>query len=208
MVFGQEGISSNSYVFNDDLFSQDELFLTHLFSKNKMFVKSLEKPSIIALAHYPELKETRIKFKKAHLPYSMDARPSFFSIFKPARKRTYIIRVNDLLSNSSGFVADSLELSAQIGLLGHEYAHIAFYQSKSGIELIGVFLRYITRKSYKAKIERDTDTSAIKHGLGNELRAFSYNMHHIQNISKNYKKRLERYYLSTEEIETLLNINK
>jgi hypothetical protein len=67
----------------------------------------------------------------------------------------------------------NLPINAQIGILGHELAHIIDYNKKSITELIAVAINYGINPAYHAWFEKSTDRRAIDHGLGWELYAYS-----------------------------------
>ncbi len=207
-VYSQEDVSKLEYLFNEKIIAHKKQLLEERFGKKKRFLKSIELSSLAAISHYPELSETTIRFKRTALHYSMNARPTFWSIFKHSANRTYIIRVNNRLTQESGLIADSLDFNAQVGLLGHEFAHISDYQTKNSFQLLRDLFGYAFSKKYKIKFERETDQRTLEHGLVCQSIAFSEFIEDTTMVSKKYKKRLSKYYLNLKEKIDFLHINK
>lgn len=203
-IFAQEDSDEKHHLLQEKIGQVKKALLNAKFSKRKKLLKSLEVPSLTALSYYPELLHTRISFRKKHLPYSMNAQPTFLSMFRPINKRKYVIRVNSILSEKSGFIADSLEFNAQVGLIGHEFAHIAYYQSKTGLQLLKQFVKYAFSKKFRRKWECDTDISTINHGLGYQLLYLAKYLENGQDIPKEYRKKHKKNYLQSHEIEAII----
>lgn len=70
------------------------------FSKNKQIPKVLERHTLTALAHYPELRHTSIRFVFRYLNKSvMAARPVVHTLLPFSDKRMYDIIINPYLSS-------------------------------------------------------------------------------------------------------------
>lgn len=207
-IYSQEDVSKFEFWFNEKKIAHKKHLLEERFGKKKRFLKSIELASLTAISHYPELSETNIRFKRTPIHYSMNARPTFWSIFKKPCQRKYIIRVNNRLTQESGIIADSLDFNAQVGLIGHEFAHISDYQSKNGLQLLRDLWGYTFSKKYKIKFERNTDQKTLEHGLVCQSIAFSEFIENTELVSKKYKAQLKKYYLSIKEKIDYIHINK
>lgn len=203
-IYAQEDIETSHHLLHERIGHVKKALLTAKFSKRKKLLKTLELPSLTALSYYPELMQTHIVFRKKRLPYSMNAQPTVWSLFRHANKRKYIIRVNHFLSENSGFVADSLEFNAQVGLIGHEFAHIAYYQSKTGLQLMGEFIKYGFSKKFRRKYETETDLRTVEHGLAYQLLSLARFLETSEKIPKKYRKKHSRGYMQTHEIEHVI----
>jgi len=64
------------------------------YSNNKTILKDFENQTVIALSYFSELKDTKIKFRLKNRTTPLATRPSFFSMFRSAKKRTYIITIS------------------------------------------------------------------------------------------------------------------
>ena len=147
------------------------------YGEHKILPQNFEIQALIALSHYPELKNTHIEFKFKKAKSAHAARPDFWSIFKPKDERKYIIfispEVDEHLECSR---LAHLSYNAQIGVLGHELAHITDYSQRNFCGILNFGIRY-TRNKTIAEIETATDMSAIEHGLGYQLLAWSESVH-------------------------------
>lgn len=155
------------------------------------------------LSYYPELDSIRIIVKEAKISSSLNARPTPFSLlFRRRENRKYKIRINVKKGDSLALFSEAT-IKAQIGVLGHELAHIVDYNHRS---LGGVFKRlfsYTTIKG-KEKYEKEIDSMAVHAGLGEELHAWSSYVLNESNATKLYKEYKRKVYLEPEEIEIIL----
>jgi len=188
------------YVKSDDLLRYDDLF--NKFGKNKILPTGFEIQALVALSHFPELKKEQIEFRFKKTKVAHTSSPAFFSVFKKANERKYIITIS---TKTKVGLEDTqlvnLSYNAQIGVLGHELAHIADYQALNFGGLLKFGLHYIKEKDIVAT-ENRTDKITIQHGLGYQLWAWSNEVHelHIQDG------RGDRY-LSPGQIMALIDEN-
>ena len=157
--------------------------LRKLCGHRKKAPKAFELQTLLAISHYPDLYWARIKFKcrkNAGLPIS--ARPSFVDFIHSRKHRRYKI----VMRTGSRYVLNR-NFDQQVGLIGHELAHIQYYRHKSFLSLIKVGFRYVTSQKYRIKFELDTDLRTIEYGLGWQLRSASIYMN-IQAIEENMRR--------------------
>jgi hypothetical protein len=134
------------------------------------FRYSIEK----ALFKYPHLKKIQIEFILCKQYIPLTAQWNIFDTFKAPHKRRYRIYISE--SSCSAFqyaLLQNLPLYAQIGIIGHELAHIDYYLHSNGWELISIALRYIF-PSFVDKFEHSTDKKAIEFGFEKELLNYSF----------------------------------
>lgn len=163
---------------------------------NKEFLAGYELISLIALAHFPELKDTKIVFKSKSINSTMQAKPKGLNIFRRKGKRKYVVIINTI---NPKVPLDSISFNAKIGVLGHELAHIIDYENKNSWQIIGIGLRY-GNKNYRAKFERATDQRTLDYGLKWQSYDFStYVFKYNQNNTKylDYKKKV---YMTPDDI--------
>jgi hypothetical protein len=171
------------------------------FGANKKLIPGYELPLLIALAHYPELKHTKISF---HFRKNSAAAFTTFKLLSAlGARRHYVIIFNDDPS-TTGIVWKEATLNAQIGLAGHELGHIAEFQNMSNMGVIWWGVRYLLSKKKHRELERATDQATIDHGLGWQL--FDWNNFAITSLltSEKYRRVKRAFYLSPEEIEEQL----
>lgn len=170
-----------------------------VFGRFKFMPPIFEKQILLALSFFPELRDSKITFvcKKASSPLS--CRPTWLSLFRTKKKRTYKVTISIQTSAKlNPIMFANLPFNAQVGVLGHELSHIVDYQNRSFWGLVGIGLGQIFG-SFLDKLEFQTDKRCIEHGLGYQLKAWSEYVRQTLNIERwrgaggNPKKNKERY---------------
>jgi len=163
--------------------------------------ESYREAANIALAYYPELKNCRIKFvdsgksKIAH-----QAIPSFLSCLKLKKNRTYLIRIaSDQYGELDSTLFQNLEFESQVGVLGHELAHILDYNDESSISILFKGLKYQFSKTFRTKYERETNEEAISRDLGSQILSWS------KEVNQYLLQDNRNYYHSPLEVELMLD---
>ncbi len=124
---------------------------------------------LVVRQYFPELASNTINLKfKRHSGRIISARPGV-NILRGRRARKYFIVVK---SGSDDYVLEN-EPNAQIGLIGHEFPHLAHYSSKTNLSLMIFGIRYGVSKQFRTKTERNTDIEVIRRGLGWQLKSFN-----------------------------------
>ena len=175
---------------------------------NKIVPDSIWREAYIALAHYPELKNTPIEFRfKEEIKKSfMQAQPKFGGIFKNKKKRGYTIFISKKFNiEDQEFSVHTVPKDVLIGWIGHELGHVMDYQNRSGLNLVWFGLKYITSKNYIREAERMADVYAVNHGLGENIIATKDFILNHADLSDAYKSRIKNLYLSQEEILVLID---
>lgn len=156
-----------------------------------------------ALTFFPSLKEVSIEFKfKTDIKKStMQAQPDFRSVFRSRSSRTYYIFISEKFKISGReFKTTALPSDIIIGWVGHELGHIMDYENRGTLNLIWFGIRYLYLENHIVEAERSADTFAVKQGMGEYiLKTKDFILNH-SDIDEAYKKRIQRFYLSPEEI--------
>jgi hypothetical protein len=162
--------------YEDSLSAKSLQHLKDNFSYKKTLPLGFESQSLIALSYFPELKNIKIIFKVQNRKTPLSTKPSIVSLFKNAKRRTYIITISKK-SNSflDTITLHNLNYNAQIGVLGHELSHVCDFSNKNIIELTKIFFGHLSSK-FINKFEFNTDRICINHMLGNQLLAWSINV--------------------------------
>jgi len=168
------------------------------FGKNKKLIKEFELQSLIALSYYPELKNVPITFCFYNIKTTAEVRPEYFSALKNSNRK-YVVYINKNV-HTEGVLLKDVSFNAQIGVLGHELAHILDYEGRSVTSLFGLAFNYLIIKNH-AKYERSIDELAIKRGLGWQELEFADFMQNRSNATARYKHFKQINYLSSAEIE-------
>lgn len=139
------------------------------FEFRKKFPEAIKAQVLTALSYYPQLQRTRIifRFKKRKTP--LTSRPRISHVFLPKKWRTYVITIStETTANLAPILFSKLPYNAQIGVLGHEIAHILEYTSQTSFQLIGLGFK-IGNPSFTDQFEFKTDERTIANGLGYQL---------------------------------------
>lgn len=172
------------------------------FGARKTIPDQYRKPILLALSHYPELKDSKISFEAIPSSFALESRPSVLSLFGREKNRRYRVIINtDEQETFKAAFFDNLSSQAQVGAVGHELGHTSYYRDKNLWQLAMVALAY-PWNSFRGRFERETDIRAVEHCLGNHLLQWSKEIR--VNISGKWA--IDRYYLAPFEIEALLGI--
>ncbi|MCW3806498.1 hypothetical protein [Plebeiibacterium marinum] len=178
-------------------------FLGEKMGANKRLLPEFEKTIYHALAYFPELEQTHIKFKYQNIKTTLNARPTILSLlFKKKENRRYIVRINSSKRDSS-IQLSKVSYNAQIGVLAHEFSHFIDYSEK-GIWGILKRLASYTNKKSKARFEKEIDQMTIERGLGWQLHDWAHTVLYDSNASKKYKKLKREIYLTPGKIRDYL----
>ena len=159
----------------------------------------------VALSRYPELHHTRIILKHKPINSTMQAQPSPEFIFKRKNKRGYRIFVNNNPLRT-GIDYKELSFNGLVGWIGHEFAHLIDYNTMKNRELLGFIVGYVFNKRKMRRTERNADRETIKRGLGIQLLDGVNFFEKNNKVSKKYRKRKQKNYLS--EAEIMLDIKR
>lgn len=179
----------------------NEQSLEKRFGNKKTLVDDFRLPILVALAQYPELSDTKISFRLAKKESAGKTTFTFLSFFN--RRKHFIIYINNDPKNT-GILFEDASFNAQVGMIGHELAHVVEFESLGTKATIWWALNYLA-KYRRRKIEQEIDRATIKHGLGWQL--FSWNSFVLKSSSVNprYKLIKERYYLLPAQIEKIIS---
>ena len=170
--------------------------LMALYGNNKRFVPEFELPALLALSCYPDLREVAINFSMKNIHTSLATRPRAHTVFRQQRHYTIFI------DNDSEYTTPLLHdapFNAQVGIIGHELAHIADYEQKTGWQIIGTGLRYLHHPSRPA-FERGIDLLALQRGLCHQLYDWALFIE-ASEASPEYKAYKRKTYMTVEEVK-------
>lgn len=174
----------------------------------KTIPESIEHEVKAALDYYPILEDSLIefRFKKNIKKSTMQARPKFSSFFKSKKNREYVILISEKFKISDKeFSTKDIPSDILIGWIGHELGHIMDYQNRSKADLIWFGLKYVFSDSHIIEAERAADTFAVSHGMETYILKTKDFILNNSAITPSYKLRIEKYYLSPEEIMDIVN---
>lgn len=116
----------------------------------------------------------------------MQARPTVWStLTRSAPNRTYLINIaTKSHAMFEPILLENMEFNAQVGVLGHELAHISDFSKRSFWGMLGILLGNLSPQ-YLDKMEYATDDRTVVRGLGHQLLAWST---HVSTASETYFK--------------------
>ncbi|MDB5242487.1 MAG: hypothetical protein JWP57_3112 [Spirosoma sp.] len=173
------------------------------FSTNKIIPPVIKRNVLIALACYPELMNTHIRFVfRQNLRSSvMQAQPVFKTLLTKKANWAYQINISALFRlTHTAIPIHQLPDPIMIGWIGHELGHIMDYESRSTMGMIEFGLGYFLSSDYVKRAERTADDFAVGHGLGPYLiQTKQFILNHAE-LPQAYKDKIARLYVSPEEI--------
>lgn len=159
-----------------------------------------------AISYFSELKNVNIKVRYGNIKTTMQCRPRWDFIFHKKEKRSYVMYIGKKLKKGNGILYRNLPLNAQIGVIGHELAHIIDYQSMNNYKLFRFGIDYLTSKK-KKEIENRIDLIAIHRGLGYQIRDFSKYVFEESGASFKYLQYKMKFYFRPSQIKEILMAN-
>jgi hypothetical protein len=156
-----------------------------------------------AMFHYPELCGKSIKLKHGRIRTSMAAQPRIWSLVRKRENRKYRIVINKDVQGAQNRLLYMAPFDAQVGVMGHEIAHILDYSDKSGWRMICTGIRYLC-KNHRRAMERQTDSLVVARGLGWQLYRYAYFVIHEAEIDEAYRNYKRDFYMKPEEIYELM----
>ncbi|MDX2062000.1 MAG: hypothetical protein SFY70_02990 [Bacteroidia bacterium] len=142
--------------------------LRRLYGKNKVLPPQYELQCLLAIAHYPSLQNANVSFVLGPAIYPLASRPEPLTLLGGCSGRRYNVFLstdtgNDFLNQIN---VDKLPFNACVAIIAHELGHAAYYQKRSGIEMLAFPLHFFTSLDYRAAHESTTDKRVLYQGLG------------------------------------------
>ena len=188
---------------NKDFAQSNVEKLKQKFGFNKKVPKEILSNFYTAIGYYPELKNVNIKVRYGIIKTTMQCRPRWDFISHKKKNRSYVIYIGNKIKKSYGILYRNLPLNAQIGVIGHELAHIIDYQSMNNFQMIQFGINYLKSKK-KKEIENRTDLIAIHRGLGYQISDFSKYVFEESGASYEYLKYKMKFYFRPNQIKEII----
>ncbi len=148
--------------------SEEEQRLAELqatFGQHKTLPPGYELQALLALSHFPELRDVRIRFVVNDVDIPLSSRPWWASMLRSAKQRTYLVVIDTERSGDrQALLLGNQPFNAQIGILGHELAHTVYYLERSFFGIVADALCQLS--DCRLQFERDTDRRLLDYGLG------------------------------------------
>ncbi|MEQ8955212.1 MAG: hypothetical protein RL120_13855 [Gammaproteobacteria bacterium] len=136
------------------------------YGRNKELPPGYELQALLALSHFPELGDVRIRFIYDDVDIPLSSRPFWASMLRSAKNRTYLVVIDSHRdSGRQALLVKNQPFNAQVGIIGHELAHAVYYLERS---FFGIAADALCQLSNECRIafERATDRRLIEYGLG------------------------------------------
>jgi len=157
---------------------------------------------ITALKAYKDLHDYPITlYQKRVKASTMQAQPiiSLKNIFNGVKR--YRIKLGIYVSSSESLKIQDVPPKVMTGWFAHELGHLVDYISYSNLGMINYGLKYIFSNAFKIKAEHEADYIAIKRGFRDEIIATKEWVLNHDLVGQRYKDKLNKYYLSIEQVE-------
>lgn len=172
--------------------------------EHKALEASYQEQAQIAMSYYPELKGIEIEFVRKDIKTTMAARPAMDFIFRKKENRKYKIFIDTSVKNEKGLLLSDVPFNAQVGIIGHELAHVFDYEEKTAMGVVFTGIGYLFHP-YRKKLERKVDEITIAHGLGHQVMEFSEYVLNESKVSDKYKKYKRKIYYKPKQLNTLMS---
>lgn len=135
------------------------------YGQHKELPPGYELQTLLALSHYPELKETRIRFVLDDVDIPLSSRPHWATMLRSADNRTYLVVIDSQREEGrEELLLKKQPFNAQTGIIGHELAHTVYYLDRSFFGILNDALCQLS--SCRINFERQTDQRTVDYGLG------------------------------------------
>ena len=185
-------------------FNEEKIMeMEKLFGVNKSIIPRFKLQTLIALSFYPELRNMNIEFRYKEISTTMQCQPTISSILKK-NKHKYIININNK-KNFKGVLIDDVPFNAQIGLIGHEIAHIVDFEEDNKRKFLNRCFDYLKEKT-KKEYESYVDLLTIKSGLGWQLYDWAFFSLNNSISTTKYKDFKSKIYMTPELISREIDL--
>lgn len=208
-LHGEFNDTNSKYFFREDDYKDSLPVYEKKFGERKDVPDSLKLAFFVALSHYPELYDAHIELSRRTMFTTMEARPTFLSVFKRKSRRHYKIFMNSRKGRSKGINLAKTSFNTRVGFFGHELAHLLSYEVRSSTQLIGMGFMYAVSKKYKKHTERETDMETIRRGMGYPLYESKLVIlkQEDDEVLEDYRQNAIRNYMTDAEVlQTIRNI--
>jgi len=119
-----------------------------------------------ALASYPELARTQIRFRMRHARSPLTTNRDWMAFLLHFGRQAYIVTISDrTVPALSPILFDSLDEGAKLGVIGHELSHVSNFSRRNLFGWLSLGFGHLSSR-YLDRMEFATDSLCIAHGLG------------------------------------------
>jgi hypothetical protein len=171
-VFGQCQAVKLHEIFPSDI---NIVQLDKVYGGHKQIPEIYKAPILIALSHFPELRNTPIRFsiRHAHSPLTTNRDWGYYFAHLGLGRRAFVVTISDSsTARLAQVLFNRLLFNAQVGVAGHELSHVSNFSHMNLFGWLRLCIGHLS-SHYVDKMEFGTDSLCIAHGLGYQLLAWS-----------------------------------
>jgi len=143
------------------------------YGRNKTIPSAFRMPVLMALSHFPELKDTRIGFVVKHVHGPLTTNRDWGYFLSHWGRKAFKITISDsTAARLEPILLGKMDLNAQVGVIGHELSHVSAFSRMHLVGWLKVGIGHLSTR-YIDRMEFATDSLCIVHGLGYQLLAWS-----------------------------------
>jgi hypothetical protein len=136
----------------------------------------------IVLPAFQEVMDKKIKISFSNSRSPLVTRPAFNFSFLSRKKRSYCILISvRTMHKLQPLLFNNLPFEAQVGVLSHEFSHVADFSSCSAWKLMKKGFQRLSSRGID-RMEFNTDLFTIEHGMGKYLLQWSIAVRERLNI--------------------------
>jgi hypothetical protein len=157
------------------------------------------------LARFPQLHAHPITLRQHPIKTTtMRAQPIFNTAYFRKSTRHYRVEISNHTSLSDHIRLEEVPPAVLTGWFAHELGHVVDYLDRSALGMIGFGVAYVLFPAFVTGVERRADLFAIDHGFADEILATKRYILEHASLPDHYKARMQRFYLSADEVNLLL----
>lgn len=170
-------------------------------------IKNVKSEKIISafttvLERYESLHGYSITLVQSRIKSStMQAQPIFSLKGWLKGHKSYQVKIGKYVRDSDHIKVEDLSEDILVGWFAHELGHVVDYEPYSHWQMIKYGLKYVFSETFKKKVEYAADYIAITHGFKNQILASKRYILENELLDKAYKDKINKYYLSIEDVE-------
>lgn len=154
-----------------------------------------------AFQAFPELHDHLIVVRQRKMAKTtMNAQPLLNWHFFRRSRRGYIINLTDNMHVADRVAIYELPENVLVGWFAHELGHVCDYLHRGVLRMLQFGFGYLLLPTYRTGAERIADISAVEHGFADAIIATKKYILAHSGLSPSYKRRLELYYMSPDEV--------
>lgn len=157
------------------------------------------------LKNYPPLKLHTIVLEQVRMKKTtMRAQPSIKSYLTSKNFKKFKVQINSKAQLADSEKMERIPDEVIFGWFAHELGHVMDYRNRSFLGMIGFGLNYLASSNFRKEVEHKADEFAIEYGMAREILITKKYILEHSDLPEKYKRRIRKYYMSEEDVHTML----